>query len=295
MNNKPESEHRPLVSVIVPTYNRDRLATKTVKYLSHFHFDSYEIIVIDQSETSFGELESYCEQNPNKIKYVKVKEKGLAKARNCGIAHATGEIILFCDDDIIPSLNLLQAHISNYADPVIGGVAGRIANKKVDHQAHKIGVIQRYTANQNDHFDASARVIVDHGQGCNLSFRKSILQQVGGFDERFAGSAFLEETDVCLRVKKAGYQLLFEPKATIIHLKENKGGCRSFSSEDWYYWYGHNYSLFFLKHFKKRYAPFFLFYRLLNIIKGFVDFRNPRIPIYGLKGLIEGKRTYSRQ
>ena len=47
--------------------------------------------------------------------------------------------------------------------------------------------------------------------------------KAGKFDERFGGSAHLEETDVCLRVRKAGYRLVFDPEATLVHLKDNKG------------------------------------------------------------------------
>ena len=58
---------------------------------------------------------------------------------------------------------------------------------------------------------------VDHAIGCNVSFRSTALGQVGEFDSNYDGPSFMEETDLCLRVRQAGYRLLFDPDAVVVH------------------------------------------------------------------------------
>ena len=286
MNNFPD------ISIVVPTYNRSKLLTKTINYLSSLNYPAYEIVIVDQSENNSNEFNTAEIFNNEKIRYFKIAERGLPLARNFGILQSKGNIILFCDDDIIPSQNLIKAHVKNYDDPSIGGIAGRIAAKNKISNPQKIGIINRITGNQIDNFYAENKTEVDHGQGCNISFRTSILKQVGGFDTRFGGSAFLEETDVCLRIKQAGYKLLFEPKATVIHLKDASGGCRPASLTDWYYWYGHNYMLLFWKNFNKTVFPTFLFYRFINFLKGYFKFQNKKIISNGFKGMRDATKLF---
>ncbi len=45
------------------------------------------------------------------------------------------------------------------------------------------------------------------------------FMKAGKFDGRFGGSAHLEETDMCIRIRKAGYRLVFDPEAELVHLK----------------------------------------------------------------------------
>lgn len=284
------SINNPDISVIVATYNRPKLAERTLTYLLNQNFRSHEIIVVDQSDVGAVDVNNL--HDPGKrIRCFQRAERGLPAARNFAIEQARAPIVLFCDDDVIPSMNLLSAHLQHYQDANIGGVAGRVADRR-RKRAHKItGKLNRFNGNQYDSFDSDLSSEVDHGQGCNISFRRDILNKNGGFDVHYGGSAFLEDTDICLRVRHAGYKIIFEPTATVVHLKKNTGGCRSENHLEWYYWYGHNYTRFFLKHFNRRYFPFFLFSRFLNIAKGCFIYRDGRVALYGIRGILAGKRN----
>lgn len=279
------------LSIIIPTYNRHTILEKTLKYLGQLSHRSCEIIVVDQSEKFFEKTR--WESNP-KIRYFHVQFRGLPRARNFGLSKARGDIIIFCDDDIIPTQHWLEAHEKNYDDPLVGGVAGRIIENNGESHARDVGKIHRFTGRQTDNFNSDIPGEVDHGMGCNLSFRADVLSELHGFDTRFGGTAFLEETDACLRMKKLGYQLMFEPAATVIHLKEENGGCRPRSKIDWYYWYGHNYSLLFFKNFSRASFPVFMMHRLFNIIAGGLKNRQTKIIFHGLKGMMEGIGSYFR-
>lgn len=125
-----------------------------------------------------------------------------------------------------------------------------------------------------------------------MSFRKEALIKAGGFDERFGGSAHLEETDLCLRIRRGGYKIVFDPKAELIHLKDTKGGCRAENYKQWFYWYGHNNMLFFLKNFSQYLFPIFIISSFIRLILSACKRLNPMIVIWGTKGYMTGLANY---
>ena len=261
-------------SIIIPTYNRGKLLCNTLTNLIGQLPTDGEIVVVDQSDEVCSELMEIAKNHSTQIHYYKIFVKGLPYARNYGLKRAIGEIIIFCDDDIIPSQNFIKNHLQNYKEKEVGGVGGRIilnGNQSHDNpNLNKvIGKVRWWDAYLIDNFDATEMAYIDHVQGCNMSFRKEALIKAGGFDERFGGSAHLEETDLCLRIRKAGYKLVFDPEAELVHLKDAKGGCRAENYKQWFYWYGHNNMLFFLKNFNQYLFPIFItssFIRCLQII-----------------------------
>lgn len=277
------------ISIIIPTYNRQKTLIKTLKYLGQLSHPSHEVIVVDQSDRPLKQL--YLANHP-RVRYFHVESRGLPLARNFGLARARGDIVIFCDDDIIPTQQWLEAHEKNYRDPSVGGVAGRVIENSGESHIAEIGRINRITGIQIDNFNSDIPAEIDHGMGCNLSFRTDVIRKLCGFDTRFGGTAFLEETDACLRVKTFGYKIRFEPAANVIHLKEENGGCRPDSQSDWYYWYGHNYTLLFFKNFNRFAFPVFMTYRIANILNGGLKNRQMKIILKGFKGLIDGMDSY---
>ncbi|MBI5308287.1 MAG: glycosyltransferase family 2 protein [Planctomycetes bacterium] len=301
-------------SIIIPTYNRGKLLCDTIRHLVELLPADAEIIVVDQSDEVYPGLMEIMRNHNFRLRYYKIFIKGLPHARNFGLERAIGEIVIFCDDDIIPGRGFIKNHLRNYRDKEIGGVGGRIlpagkdglinqpstyrhfpAREKGDEKSRRnavIGRIRWWDAHLTDNFDATTRGYIDHAQGCNMSFRKEALMKAGTFDERFGGSAHLEETDMCLRVRKAGDRLVFDPEAALVHLKDNKGGCRAENYQQWFYWYGHNGMLFFLKNFKHHLLPVFVVSRFLRLILSACKRRNPLMVFWGIRGYWKGLKTY---
>jgi len=284
-------------SIIIPTYNRGKLLCNTLTNLIGQLPTDGEIVVVDQSDEVYSELMEIAKNHSTQIHYYKIFVKGLPHARNYGLKRAIGEIIIFCDDDIIPSQNFIKNHLQNYKEKEVGGVGGRIilnGNQSHDNpNLNKvIGKIRWWDAYLIDNFDATEMAYIDHVQGCNMSFRKEALIKAGGFDERFGGSAHLEETDLCLRIRKAGYKLVFDPKAELVHLKDAKGGCRAENYKQWFYWYGHNNMLFFLKNFNQYLFPIFITSSFIRLLLSAGKRYNPMIVIWGTKGYMTGLANY---
>ena len=284
-------------SIIIPTYNRGKLLCNTLTNLIGQLPTDAEIVVVDQSDEVCSELMEIAKNHSTQIHYYKIFVKGLPHARNYGLKRAIGEIIIFCDDDVIPGPNFIENHLQNYKGKEVGGVGGRIilkGNQSHDNSNHNktIGKGRWWDAYLIDNFDATERAYIDHVQGCNMSFRKEALIKAGGFDERFGGSAHLEETDLCLRIRRGGYKIVFDPKAELIHLKDTKGGCRAENYKQWFYWYGHNNMLFFLKNFSQYLFPIFIISSFIRLILSACKRLNPMIVIWGTKGYMTGLANY---
>ena len=70
------------------------------------------------------------------------------------------------------------------------------------------------------------RCTTDSLRGCNMSVARQLAFDVGLFDEGFIGNAHREETDFSLRIRRRGYQIVYDPDAAVVHLSHPAGGSR---------------------------------------------------------------------
>lgn len=282
---------KPYVSIIIPTLNRYPCLKNTLESLLIQDYPNYEVIVIDSSDKSVASLlKEY--NNENRIRYYWTDRKGPSAAKNEGIRQSQGDIIIFCDDDIVAKQNFISIHIENYVDPRVGGVGGRVITRKEMEPklTKKVGKI-RFDVSMIGNFNAVSKVEIDHVYGCNMSFRRDILIQTGGFDENFTGNAYFEETDLSIRVKKMGYKLIFEPNAVIIHVQPAEGGCRVNDFKTWMYWYYHNYAILLKKHYNKSRLPLFSVRQVFWVLVWTVvkkDFTLPKVAFRAFKNGWDG-------
>jgi len=241
----------------------------------------------------------FMEEHRSRIRYIHKDTPGLPEARNDGVRAARGDIVLFVDDDVIADSGLIAAHSGAYKTGKVSGVAGRVLPPGYSHggrtiSPRRIAKIGRLGLVFHDNFDAEISAPAHHMRGCNMSFTRMALLEVGGFDGRFGGNAHLEETDLAVRVRRAGGRFVFEPKASLVHLLEPTGGCRPKNLADWFSWYGHNFSLFYLKNYPK---PLFILYALYYFVKlpfSAVKNRSTAVLSRGAAGFFRGIRTYVR-
>jgi glycosyltransferase involved in cell wall biosynthesis len=244
------------VSVILPTYRREGLLCQTIDHVLKQDFPDFELLVLDQSPTHEVETKRFLDSVASHIRYIHLEKPGVVAACNEGVRNASGEILLFIDDDIsIPDNKLLERHARNYEDSMIGGVAGKILDAanpiESTYNSNSFNWKWGFLQTSCDH---NIRTETVTAQGANMSFRKSAVLEVGGFDENYDGNAFRWETDFCYRLKKAGYITLFDPDALVLHHFNSPGGNenlnlfgRSSQSHGWYYSFFKNTFYFFLK------------------------------------------------
>lgn len=205
----------PSVSVVVPTYNRSGFIERAFGSLlgQDYPKDKFEIVVIDDgsNDRTLEILERFRKQHPF-FRYFSQANKGPATARNRGIREAQGEIIMLMDDDCIAARTWARELVSAYKDERVGGVAGRIEFVSLDNN-----IANQFAAHANgagQPLDADGEI--DFFVTANASFRRDVIDQVGGFDETFPHAAH-EDVDLSHRVKRAGWKLVYHDGAVVQH------------------------------------------------------------------------------
>jgi len=231
------------VSVVIPTYNRPGLALNLARQIRK-HAAGVEIIIVDQSE----EREDPKEIKKLAIKYLDSHGANTSIAKNIGSKKATGDIIIFFDDDVEITPKTIATHLNEYTDENVQGVAGRVINdgEMVPSKTNiETGRTNKYLTAFTGNFWGTSEQTVQFPYGCNMSFRRIIFEEFDGFDEKILPPGF-EEYDLGLRITHLG-KMVFSPEALVFHHKAPSGGTR-INKDIWfrnYYW---NYGRLVRKH-----------------------------------------------
>ncbi|MBD2325491.1 hormogonium polysaccharide biosynthesis glycosyltransferase HpsN [Alkalinema sp. FACHB-956] len=251
----------PLISVIIPTYGREEPLVVSIRDVLKQDYPQFEVLVVDQTPTHGPEVQAFLEEMAaaGKIRWFRLNWASLPGARNYAVRQAKGDVMLFLDDDVELPAGFLAAHAQNYDRPEVGAVAGRVLDrmKLADHAAGL--VVEDLPPEAMDPGIAWYHINLVHtvkpqrvlsARGCNMSYRREIFykHQIW-FDERFRGSAVREESDFCLRIRKTGLQIWYDPTAQLVHLGEETGGCHDISTRSMQYQitFYHNHFLMGLK------------------------------------------------
>jgi len=200
----------PFVSVIVIVLNMEATIGSCLSALKKLNYpeDKYEIIVVDGGST---------DNTLQVIKQFDVKlfseASGIrGSARNYGINKAKGSIMAFIDADCDANREWLRLHVDDHlAHPDVGAVGGGIIHKLPKEGKFTSLII----ADNETEFSVVSRMrYVSTIPTCNASFKKSVLNRVGLFNEKLHIG---EDTEICHRIVSCGYKILFDPEASIIH------------------------------------------------------------------------------
>ncbi|MEH2402243.1 hormogonium polysaccharide biosynthesis glycosyltransferase HpsN [Nostoc sp.] len=232
----------PFVTVVIPTYGREEALQDSIVDVLKQDYPNFEVLVVDQTPKHQPEIQAYLEEmvGAGKIKWLRLDWASLPGARNYAVRRSSGEIILFIDDDVQLTPELLTAHAKNYLqNPEVGAVAGRVFDRMKLGDSGGDLQIEYLPPEAMDPGIAWYHIDLVHtikpqqvltARGCNMSFRREIFTKYGlRFDERFGGSAVREESDFCLRVRQTGYKIWYDPEAHLVHLGEETGGCHDIS------------------------------------------------------------------
>ena len=168
-------------SFIIGTLNRPQELKYCIESLLAQTYAEYEIIIVDQSADNLTEkmVESF---NEKPIVYNHVDFKGLSKARNYAIALASGTYICLTDDDAYYDSNYLatlKKHYEKRPDQIISGYMWDAVNRRdfIDY------------SNTSSGKPLSVREIIRKCPSPAITFPKSAVQKIGGFDEDFGVGA----------------------------------------------------------------------------------------------------------
>jgi glycosyltransferase involved in cell wall biosynthesis len=216
----------PLVSIIIPTYNRlDRLKQVLVGLeRQSYALNNFEVVVV--SDGSSDGTDAYLSSWTTQLSLIVVTQtnRGVAAARNHGIQHATGDLILFLDDDVVPAPQLIVEHIRIHAehskDVIVLGPMLTPDDFALSPWVRweQAMLTKQYRAMLNGEFEPTARQFYTG----NTSLARAHLLSSGGFDESFRRA---EDVELAYRLAERGLQFVFNPVAIGYHYAE-----RSFRS-----------------------------------------------------------------
>ena len=220
---------KPLfLSVVICTLNRDQPLVDTIRGILAMDYVPFELIIVDRSNQHEPETEAFLSQlaSSGALQWVRHPVKNLCVARNVGIRQARGEVVVFVDDDVrFRDTGYLAACASGYAGDDVVGVGGPCPVK--DDSDLRPLPPEFWKTGRGWHVRHLER-LEDCPElwGCNMSFRKSALERVGGFDENITFRG--DETDLCRRIRRLG-RIVYEPDMFLYHMILDAGGGRDLS------------------------------------------------------------------
>jgi GT2 family glycosyltransferase len=201
----------PTVSVVVCTHNGQATLDECLARLQSLKYPDYEVIVVnDGSSDACAEI-----ARSHGTKLIQTQHRGLGHARNRGIEAAGGEIVAFLDDDAYPDADWLHYVAALLSANGHAGVGGPNIPPADD------GLVAECVAAAPGgpiHVLVSDRE-AEHVPGCNMAFRKDVLEEVGCFDERFRVAG--DDVDLCWRLQKARRTLGFSAGAVVMHRRRD--------------------------------------------------------------------------
>ncbi|MEG7381403.1 glycosyltransferase [Bacillus subtilis] len=196
-------------SIIVLTYNQLALTKQCLESIwKHTDHDYIEVIVVDNG--SHDGTRDYLKQISSIKTIFNKTNVGFARGCNQGFEAASGNNILFLNNDTVVTNQWLEPMIKLLYHDEKTGMVGPVSNYVSGTQQIPVDYTdleeiehfsQRYCIQHQGESRAVLRLV-----GFCLLVKKEVLDKIGGFDERFESGSF-EDDDLCLRALQAGYQL----------------------------------------------------------------------------------------
>ena len=200
----------PLVSVVVPAFNEEKVICRTIESLLSSNYENLEIVVVDDgsSDDTFNTASTRFAET-NKVSVLTKQNGGKAEALNFGWRKANGSIIIALDADTIFAPDTVQALVHRFADETVGAIAG---NAKVGNRVNVVTKWQalEYVTSQN--FDRRAFSSLDCitvVPGAVGAWRRSVLEEIGGF----SSDTLAEDQDLTIEVRRRLYRIGYEEAA----------------------------------------------------------------------------------
>jgi GT2 family glycosyltransferase/ubiquinone/menaquinone biosynthesis C-methylase UbiE len=223
------------VSIILPTYNGAALMKICLASLTESLPKDFngEIIVVDDASTDDTPiLMKRWTQADARMKVVRnAKNSGFIASCNRGANAASGDILVFLNNDTVPLRGWLQPLLNVFRDQAdAGAVGGKLVYP--DGRLQEAGGVI-FSDGSGSNFgkwstDPALPLFnyvreVDYCSGALLATKRSLFKDTGGFDTHYS-PAYYEDTDYCFKMRKMGYRVYYQPESCIIHFEGATSG-----------------------------------------------------------------------
>lgn len=196
------------VSIIIPMYNASDFIENCLSSISKQTTKNFEVILVD--DCSIDDTLQKAKKYPFKI--IRLKESGgPARARNCGVKNASGNIFVFVDADIVLAPDSIEKITSRISEPDTDAISGLfsedIPQTNFFSQFQNLFLIYRYSK-------LPESITTTFSYFCAI--KRDVFEAVGGYNEKMIA---YEDIEMGHRLTRKGYRLKFGPDLKVTHLK----------------------------------------------------------------------------
>jgi glycosyltransferase involved in cell wall biosynthesis len=197
------------ISIVIPTFNSAQVLKACLESLANQTVgrEKYEVIVVDDGSTD--ETKDIVAKYP--VRYIHQQNRGPAAARNNGVNHAQGEVVLFTDADCEPEPNWIEEMIKPLNDNQVVGVKGAYKTRQKELVARLVQIEYEHKYERMKKFK-----YIDFIDTYSAGYRKDVFLKYEGFDERYPGAS-VEDQEFSFRLAHDGYKMVFNPEAVVYH------------------------------------------------------------------------------
>ena len=207
------------VSVVIVSRHRPESLKRCLLAVSQLQYAPFEVVVVaDPAGVEAVQTLPFADV----LKLIPFDAPNISQARNLGIAQAAGEVVAFIDDDAVPEPQWLRYLIAPSDVPSVAAMGGFVRARN--------GISFQWKARSLDAFGHATALTVTSDEatvlhppadravkteGTNMAVRRSVLVELGGFDPAF--HYYLDETDLNMRLARAGHATAIAPLAEVHH------------------------------------------------------------------------------
>jgi GT2 family glycosyltransferase len=224
----------PLVYIVLVNWNGRQVTLDCLDSLQHLTYGNTSVVVVDNGSID-GSVDAIRQLYPSVLLLEMRKNLRFAAGTNAGVRFAMehgAELILLLNNDTTVAGDFLTHLVARMqADPVTGLVAPKIYyHDEPSRIWFAGGIISMWTGTmrhigirESDTGQFNTARAIDYASGCCILARREVIEKVGTLDEAFF--MYTEDADWCVRVRKAGYRIMYEPTARVWHkLSVSTGG-----------------------------------------------------------------------
>lgn len=235
---KYELQDTPLISVIIPTKDHIEDLDKCLQSLEKINtYDNMEYIIVENNSEKKETFEYYerIQKEMPKAKVVYWKDKGFnyPSINNMGVDNSKGKYLLFLNNDTeIVNPDCIRELISQCQRPEVGAVGARLyyEDGTIQHAGVIIGMGgvagHAFVGFEHDELGYFARIVLTQDYSAVTAacmiVKRDVFEEVGRFDEKYAVA--FNDVDLCLKIRKAGYLIVYAPYAELNHYESKSRG-----------------------------------------------------------------------
>lgn len=207
---QPDGGGAPLISVIIPAFNEEKVIASTLESLRATAWPALEFVVIDDgsADRTAEVVQAIAAADP-RVRLLRQENAGKAAAANHGLREARGDIVVAVDADTVVSPEAIPRLARHFADPEVTAVCGNVEVGNVNSWLTAFQAVEYVTSQNFDRRAFSALNCISVVPGALGAWRRQAVLEAGGYSR----DTLTEDADLTLAILRAGGRVVYEPEA----------------------------------------------------------------------------------